>query len=261
MASTIHKGYQQMKKQLYIIVLLSSLLFSATPEQVEKYISVSSSEEQLIELESQFSQMQNNINKISSEEEASNSYDMQLLSIRFREYLQKNISEDEMEEIIAQYKNVLLLQFVSAQNDPDFDPNKAEAYAKQIKADPEASVRIELVEKIADALYKKESIAILYDNLMKPLMQNSIGGDKLNDETMKKSKEMYIKMMIEEGKTETLYFTKEFTQEELEALLKIVQTPAMDHESKAVFGAMAYALKEFFLSMASRYDLSKHQKH
>jgi hypothetical protein len=260
MAFIIYEGYQQMKKQLFILTLLSSLLFSATPEQVEKYYSISSSEEQLIELENQFSKMQNNINKLSQKEEETSSYDMQLLSIRFREYLQKNISEDEMDEIIAQYKNVLLLQFISAQNDPDFDPKQAEDYALQIKANPEASVRIELVEKIADSLYKKEAIAILYDNLMKPLIQNSIGGDTLNDEAMKKSKEMYIKMMIEEGKTETLYFTKEFTQEELEELLKIVQTPAMDHESKAVFGAMAHALKEFFLSMASRYDVSKHQR-
>jgi len=50
------------------------------------------------------------------------------------------------------------------------------------------------------------------------------------------------------------------TVEELEELLKIVKTPVMNHESKAVFGSTAYALKEFFLSIASRYDLSKHQR-
>jgi len=50
------------------------------------------------------------------------------------------------------------------------------------------------------------------------------------------------------------------TVEELEELLEVVKTPVMDHESKAVFGATAYALKEFFLSIASRYDLSKHQR-
>jgi hypothetical protein len=117
-----------------------------------------------------------------------------------------------------------------------------------------------VAQKIAEALYKKESITILFDDLMKPLMENSMGGMKMNDEAMKKSREAYIKMMLEEGKVETIYLTKDFTLEELETLLKIVQTPAIGHESKAVFGAMAYALKEFFLSMASRYDVSKHQK-
>ena len=250
-----------MKKQLYILVLLSSLLFSATPEQVEQYISVSNSEEQLIALEGQFSKMQNNLNSLESNtSEASENYDMQLLSIRFREYLQKNLSEDEMNEILQQYKSILLLQFVSAQNDPDFDPKVATKYVNELQKNPEASVRIELAQKIAEALYKKESITILFDNLMKPLMQNSIGGNKIDEKTMKKSRESYIKMMTEEGKIETIYLTKDFTQDELETLLKIVQTPAMDHESKAVFGAMAYALKEFFLSMASRYDVSKHQR-
>jgi len=250
-----------MKKQLFILTLLSSLLFSATPEQVEQYISVSNSEEQLIELENQFSQMQNSINRLeSNSSEESDSYDMQLLSIRFREYLQKNLSEDEMEEILQQYKSILLLQFVSAQNDPEYDPKVAAKYVKELQKNPEASVRIEVAQKIARALYKKESITILFDNLIKPLMQNSIGGNALNDETMKKSRESYIKMMSEQGKIETIYLTKDFTQDELEALLTIAQTPAMDHESKAVFGAMAYALKEFFLSMASRYDVSKHQR-
>jgi len=250
-----------MKKQLFILALLSSLLFSATPEQVEQYISVSNSEEQLIALEGQFSKMQNNLNRLESNtSEESENYDMQLLSIRFREYLQKDLSEDEMNEILQQYKSILLLQFVSAQNDPEYDPKVAAKYAKELQENPEASVRIELAEKIAKALYKKESITILFDNLMKPLMQNSIGAGKINDETMKKSRESYIKMMSEQGKIETIYLTKDFTQDELEELLKIVQTPAMDHESKAVFGAMAYALKEFFLSIASRYDVSKHQR-
>ena len=246
-----------MKKLLYPI-LLSTLLFSATPEQVERYLSVSYSEEQLIELEEQFSMMQNNLNR--SENNETNTYDMQMLPIRFREYLQKNLSEDEMDEIIKQYRNVLLMRFISAQNDPEYDSELAESYVKRIQQDSEESARIELAEKISDALYTKDSIGVLFDNLMMPMMKNSVGGAMLDDETMKKSRERYIKMMMETGKTETIYATRDFTIEELEELLKVVKTPTMDHESKAVFGATAYALKEFFLSIASRYDLSKHQR-
>ena len=49
---------------LFLIVLLSQVTFAATQEQVERYISVSNAEEQLIELEQQFTQMQNNINQM-----------------------------------------------------------------------------------------------------------------------------------------------------------------------------------------------------
>ena len=89
-------------------------------------------------------------------------------------------------------------------------------------------------------------------------MQNSKNSAQIDDETMKKSKEAYIKRMIESGKVETAYSTREFSIEELEELLKIVKTPEIDHESKVVFSATAYALKEFFLSIANRYDVSKH---
>ena len=245
-------------KQILLIGLLTQVLFSASPEQVEKYISISNSEEQLITLENEFTQMQNNINSISKEE--SSTYDMQLLSIRFREYLQKNISEDEMDEIIKQYKNIVLLQFISVQNDTEYDEKEAETYIKGLQTEENASIRLDLLEDISGKLYKKENIGILFDSLMKPLMQNSKGSAKIDDETMKKSKEAYVKRMIESGKVETAYSTREFTIEELEELLKIVKTPAIDHESKVIFAATAYALREFFLSMSDRYDVSKHKR-
>jgi hypothetical protein len=244
------------KKQLLIITLLTQFLFAATPEQVERYISISNSEEQLITLENQFSQMQNSINRTAKEE--TSSYDMQLLSIRFREYLQKNVSENEMDEIMIQYKNVVLLQFVSVQNDAEYDEKEAEAYMKELQTEENATVRMNLLDEISEKLYKKENIGILFDSLMKPLLQNGTAATQIDDKTMQKSKEAYIKRMIESGKVQTVYSAREFSIEELEKLLKIVKTPAIDQESKVVFSATAYALKEFFLSMVDRYDVSKH---
>jgi len=49
-----------MKKLLLITTILTQLLFSATPEQVEHYLSITNAEEELLELESQSSSMQNN---------------------------------------------------------------------------------------------------------------------------------------------------------------------------------------------------------
>jgi len=255
-------GYNPFMKKIFILLtLIFQILFAATPEQVEHYISVSSSEEQLIELEKQFTQMQNSINRMKSDASAEDSaYDMQLLSIRFREYLQKNISEDEMDEILSKYRSVVLLKFVSVQNDEAYDEEEAQKYMKALEVEDNASVRMELLEKISTQLYKKENIGILFDNLMIPLLQNSKGASQIDDKTIDKNRKAYVKRMLESGKVETAYSTREFTIEELEALLEIVESPAIDHESKAVFGATAYALKEFFLSMAKRYDPSKHKR-
>jgi len=104
------------------------------------------------------------------------------------------------------------------------------------------------------------NIGILFDNLMKPFLLQSQNGQNITEAEMKKNREAYIKRRQEEGQLETAYVTREFSVEELEALLDVIKTPAIDHESKAVFAATAYALKEFFLSLASRYDVNKHKR-
>jgi hypothetical protein len=247
------------KKIALTLTLLSQLCFAATPEQVEQYLTISNSEEELLALESQFSSMQSGFSRDENSSE-DKTYDMQMLSIRFKDYIQKHLSEDEMTEVLENYKNVVLLQFVSASSASQHrDRNETSNYIKTLKANPEAGIRIELIEKISKKLYSKDSMTILFDELMKPLMENGIGGGNMNEEMLKGAKENYLKTMLEASTEETIYAAKDFSLEELEELLKIVQTPAIEHESKAVFGAMAYSLKEFFMSMTSRYDVSKHQ--
>ena len=245
-------------KQLLYTLIFGGMLFAATPEQVDRYLSVSNADEQLLELESQFSQMQENINRISTENDPE-SYDMQMLPIRFKAYLQKNISEDEMEQILKLYKNVILLQFVSATVDEMPDAKTVEAYVKTLKSDPESGTRIDLVKKITSQMYDKSSMALMFDKLIKPLMLNAPGGDRLDPKVLEKSRDIYLKRMVKETQDEVLYATRDFTMDELEKLEKISHEPAISIETKAVFGATAYALEAFFLSLSKRYDISKHQ--
>lgn len=243
-----------MTKLLITLTLLSQLLFCATQEQIEHYLSVSNAEEELLAMESDFSSMQNSFSK----DENTSTYDMQMLSVRFRDYIERHLSENEMTEVLENYKNVVFLQYVSAITSTNYDQNESDTYIASIKVDPEAGTRIELIDKIGQKFNNEESMLIMFDELMKPLMQSAKGGKNLDDAYMKTRREAYIKRRTEASKDETLYATKDFFMEELEELLTIAETPAMGHEVKAVYGATAYALKEFFLSMASRYDVSKH---
>jgi len=246
-------------KKILLSTLLSALLFAATPEQVDRYLSISNADEQLVELETQFSQMQENFNTLSGDQNTQQ-YNMQMLSIRFKEYLQKHLSENEMDEILTQYRNVLLLQYVSAISESqNTDIEEIERYIKTLEADPDMHERVELVKKLSREMYDPESMSIMFDNLMKPLLQNAPGGENIDDKTMEKSRKVYIERMQEETWKETLFATRDFTMEELEKLLEIAKVPVIKKETKAVFGATAYALEEFFLSVAKRYDISKHQ--
>lgn len=246
-----------LKRLLIIALFLPFFSTAATLEQVEQYLSISNAEEELLLLESQFSSMQNGFSQDNNASE-NETYDMQMFSLRFKEYIQTHLSENEMAEVLQSYKNVIFLQFISATSVNNTENNETENYIKILKEDPEASARLGLVEKINSEVNNKESMVVMFDELMKPLMQSAKGGKNLDDETMKQRRESYMKTMIESSHNETLYATKDFSIEELEKLLEIAQTPAIGYEMKTIYGATAYALKEFFLSMASRYDISKH---
>lgn len=243
-----------MKKLYSILFIITTSVFAATDAQMERYFELSGTDEQLIEMEKQFATMQKGFRQ----DENSTPYDMQLVSIRFKSHIQKNISEEEMTQIIDLYKNVLLLRYVSAITTTEYDQNKTQSYIQSLKEEEQGSLRIELVNKISDAIYSKESMEILFDSLMKPLIQNSKQGKTLKDSFFDERKERYIDNMMTLSQEETLFVTKEFTIEELEELLKVVDTPTMGYESKAVSKAMAYALQEFFLAISHRYDVTKH---
>lgn len=242
-----------MKKILITLTLITQLLFSASLEQVESYLSLSNALEEVIEMESQFASMQSSFTQ-----ETNSSYDMQMLSIRFKDYIEKNLSEDEMNEILGHYRNVLFLQYSSAMSTLSSEGNETMQYIKSLEDEEDGKLRIELVDKLSQIFYNSESVAIMFDNLMKPFIESSKGAKDLDEDNMKKRRKDYIDFLLDSMRENTLFATKDFMIEELEELLAFCDKPSVDREVKVMIGATAYALKEFFLSMASRYDVSKH---
>lgn len=232
---------------------MTQLLFSASSEQVEYYLSLSNTLEEVIEMESQFDSMQN-----SFVQESNSSYDMQMLSIRFKEYIEKHLSEDEMNEILTHYKNVLFLQYSSAMADLTSEVNETEVYRKSLDSEEGGTLRIELVTKLSEIFYNSKSVAIMFDNLMKPFIKSAKGADALSQKNMQKRRKDYIASVTKSMQDNMLLATKDFTIEELKTLQAFCDKPSVAREIKVIIGATAYALKEFFLSMATRYDVSKH---
>ncbi len=237
----------------YIFVFLySTFLIASTPEQVEEYLFVSNAEEQLIQLQSQYATMQNSaVGDITP-------YDMQLLMIRFKEKLQKQLSEDEMDDILSMYKNVVYLQFTATQNlQTEFNQT---AYTIDIlEDDPEYQEKKSLIKDILKAFNKKEIIEIMYDDLMIPFMKQTTGGASLSTKMLSEQKEAYVNSVIKSNTLKILNNTKDLSVDELQKLLDILKSSAIEKEKKAIYKATAYAFKEYFLSIAKRYNLSQQQ--
>jgi len=239
-------------KKLLLLLILQSYLYCSTLEQVEEYISVSHVEENILLLEERYSEIQNGFTN------TENAYDMQLLMFRFKEFLETHLSEDEMNEILANYKNLTYLQFTSNQMTKD-DYDKTQADVQNLKEDPDYQERLHISEQINKILNKKEIIGIMYDDLMTPFMKNSIGGGNISKKMIKNQKNAYVKSILDHSIIDILYYTKEFNIDELEELLNIIKSSSIEHERKTIYKATAYTFKEFFISIANRYDLTQHQ--
>ena len=244
-------------KKLLLTTLLSTILFGATAEQVEQYLSVSNSEEQLVALEESFGSMQNALNQETNE---TKNYDMQMLTLRFKEKLASELSDDEMKEVLDNYNSLIYLQFISATaQQEEENPEAIKSYIAQLNSDETAHDRLSMIEEIGKYIYKKEYLSDYFDALIAPLYGKSNGDQKEYESFVKNTKKGYMEMIQTEGKMQLAYALRDFSQEDLEALLKVLKRPSVDHEMKAVYKAMAYALQEYFKSLASRFDPSQHQ--
>ena len=241
--------------KLLILLFSVQLLFAATPAQIEEYLSVSSAEEELLELQSNFSAMQNSFSKDANS--TVNTYDMQLLTVRFKEYLERSLSQSEMDEILQNYNKMVYLQFTSNMMYTP-DKNETDSYLFTLEEDETLQERLKILEEISKVLNKKKNMTIMFDELMLPLLQNAKGGKSLKKEAINVRRSSYVKAMQENARKATLFNLKAFSIDDLHTLLEVIKNTASNHERKAVYGATAYALKEFFLSLASRYDISKH---
>jgi len=237
-----------MKKSLSIILMFITMLSAATPEQVERYLMLSHAEEDLLEMESGFSSMQQ---RMDEKEANGTTYDTELLTVRFREYLQKNLSKNEMDKVLENYNSPTLLKFVSKSNDPEADYLSIAKYAKEAKANPELTSYLKIVKKINKYYSNDEAIIQMFDTLIIPIMKR-MKPEETDEKRIKKMRDRYLKSMIDNNYNQILYATQEFDTEELDKLLEISKTPAMSYETRAITEAMAYAMQEFMEQMADR---------
>ena len=236
-----------MKKLLLTLLLLSGIIYAATPEQVERYLMLSHAEDDLLELESSFGAMQN---RMDAKDGNGTTYDTEMLTIRFREKLQQSLSDSEMDKVLENYKNETLLKFVYESSDPEGDYLEIQKYAKEAKANPELKSRLEIIQKINKYYSNEEAISQMFDTLMLPIFKRI--KPEMDDKNIKEMRKRYLKSMAENGYNQILYATREFETQELDALLEIAKTPAMGYEVKAISAAMSYAMEEFMTVMANR---------
>jgi hypothetical protein len=255
------QGDATMKKIMWMVMAVSTL-FSATPEQVERYLLVSGSEDQLI----QFEQMIDGMGKAFGGNGMPLMEDSQLAPIRFREYLQRHVSEDEMQEILGNYHHDVLRKLIRAEVLLS-EPETVETYQlflKQIQTDPLPKNRTEAVRSIVKKLYDEKMLIEFFEKMFLPMVAKTaqIMKKPITDKKAKSIGKSFVKNMQEHNYNALLFMTRDFSNEEMEELDEVVGNSATSHETRAVFGAIVYAMEEAMTNMAERLShLARQRKH
>ncbi len=254
-----------MVKKWLLFLGLVSMLFSATPEQVERYLLLSGSEDQLI----QFEQMVDGMGQMFASQGGSDvplMQDSQMLPIRFREYIQRNLSEDEMDEVLANYGHDVLRKLVSAQVLME-EPDTIQAYRQfldRITNDPLPTNRTETVKAIVTKLYDEKMLVSFFNQMFLPMVKqmNHIGGKKMTNKQIDALGKQFVKRMRKSNYNALLFMTRDFTDDELQELDTLAGNSATRHETRAVFGAVVYAMEEAMHNMADRFaEMLKKRRH
>ena len=232
-----------------------TMLFAATPEQVERYLLVSGSEDQLIE----FEQMVEGTKQTFSANGGNAlplMQDSQMLSIRFREYLQRHVSESEMDEILENYKHDVLRKLVSAEVLME-EPDTVESYRqffKRIQHDPLPVNRTETVKEIVKKMYDTKVLTEFFDKMFVPMIRqiSIINGKPITAEQTRYMEKNFVERMRKSNYNALLFMSRDFSNEELNTLNEIAGSSASSHETHAVFGAIVYAMGEAMQNMADR---------
>jgi len=240
-------------KQLFLMVGATLALLGATPEQVERYLMVSGSEDQLMAFEEMVDEMGQMFGRKSGTE-IPLMQDSQLVSIRFREYIQQHLSDSEMEEVLANYAHDVMRKLVSAEVIMDEQTTRQEYidFQQTLQTDPLPKNRTEAVRAIVEALYDEEALSGFFTKLFLPTYTaiSDASGQPIDAKQIEKVTKDFVKRMRDQNYNAMLFMTRDFTDEELGELEEIAKSSASDHEVKAVFGGIEYAMEEAMLNMA-----------
>jgi len=210
--------------------------FSATPEQVKQYIMLSKSDRDLIEME----QM---IDKMLPPDSTKNTEKIEIL---FQEYLEKNLSENEMTELIKLLKNPLLQELYAM--DSDLPEAELKEFNLSLTENPLSSERLELNEKLVKNLFDAEDMQMLITGFQTKIMEK-IGLENEDVNISKEEQNEMLTAMREELKLPMLYTTQTMSIDELKELLEITNMSIVKKSNKVVLKASMYALENFMIEM------------
>ncbi|MBU1667711.1 hypothetical protein KKC13_04775 [bacterium] len=247
-----------MFKLFALTVLSLNLLFAATSEQVDQYMSLSHSDRALIEVEQMFENLSQSMETLDN-----NRSDQ--ITLSYEMYIGKHISEDEMEELLAIYRKPVMQRYVVEMDTIEIPKEEMEEFLRTLKENPLSTERMDIINNIVENIINEETMLSFYKSMMQRYIPKEDNSNKeTNSSTTKEldlQEKQFIEMMKEATKKELLYGTQVLSMEEMREINDIskssLMTKVMKVENEAVIEIVDNFIKLIISEPKSLEILSK----
>ncbi|CAA6818689.1 MAG: Unknown protein [uncultured Sulfurovum sp.] len=242
-----------MKKTLLLLLLTMHTLFASTTEEVLDYLSLSHSEQAVLEIEQVFNSMRQ-----SQENNESNESTTQV-SIVYQEYLEDHISSNEMAKLLQLYRLPIMNRYVSEVKNFNINQDDMDAFLASLEEEPILTERKDIVDDIVQVLVNEELQLNFYRSMMQRYIDNNSSSEN-NESKMSPREESYVNSLKESTKNELLYGSQVFSMEEMNELKSAIDSSIFKKIKRVENEALVGIMNNFIQGIVSEPKRPKEKK-
>jgi len=223
-------------KNIFILSLLSTLLFSSTSEQIEAYLSLSKTDSELIAIEEVFDGMR-------ADEDNSTQEINQIYSL----YLEEHLSSNEVEELLALYRTPIMQRYVIEMDIGELPVDEMKIFLSSLKETPLSTQRLDIIDNILKHTVNDEQILAFYASMTQryqPKKEKNSSEKNATKEPTKREKK-FLEMMKKDAKNSLLYGTQVLSIEEMNELNTALKSTIISKASQVESSAMVHVMNTF----------------
>ena len=230
-------------KRITLTLLCSiQLLFAATSEQIEEYLSISKADRELIEIEQAFDSMRKA--EDNSSQEISQIYEL---------YLEEHLSSNEIEELLTLYRTPIMQRYVVEMDMVDIPKEEMETFLLSLKENPLSTERSEIINNILKHTIDEKQIVAFYKSMTQRYQPKNkkINNDKNKTKEVDNKEEKFLNMMKRSAKNNLLYGTQVLSLEEMNELDTALESSILTKVLKVESDAMIHVMNTFIQGISS----------
>jgi hypothetical protein len=241
-----------MYKIVIFLTLFTHLLFSATSDQIDKYMSLIHADRDLIEVEKIFSNIGDSV-------ETSDENTSEEITLSYQIYLGKHLSENELDELLTLYRKPVMQQYITEMDTVEIPEGEMQEFLLSLKENPLPTERLDIIDELIATIINEDLMLDFYQSMVKLYNKDIVEGNSTKKQESNSSKKAptaeekkFLEVIKEGVKQELFYGTQVLSMEELRQVNEIMKSSVITKATKVETEALIEITNIFINRIVSK---------